>query len=46
MYAYFMSMVNYSISTTINVAKTLFYRVSEDGINRTTEDNQQRITED
>lgn len=45
MYGYFMSMVNYSVATAVNAAKSLFNRITEDGINRTTEDNQQRITE-
>jgi hypothetical protein len=46
MYGYFMNMVNYSVRTAVNAAASLFYRVTEDSINRITEDNEQRKTED
>jgi hypothetical protein len=35
-----------SVQSTIKAAASLFYRLTEDGVNRSTEDNQQRITEE
>ncbi len=46
MYGYGFSMFFNSVRTAISAAASLFYRITEDGVNRTTEDNQQRITEE
>jgi len=46
MYYYGFSTMYNSVRTAINAAASLFYRLTEDGFNRSTEDNQQRITEE
>jgi hypothetical protein len=45
MYGYGFSMVFNSVRTAISAAGSLFNRLTEDGINRVMEDNQQRIIE-
>lgn len=46
MYGYFMNMVNYSIGVAVKAVSGLFDRITEDGINRVTEDNEQRIIQE
>ena len=45
MYGYGFSMVFNSIATAVKAAGEIFNRLTEDGVNRVTEDNQQRIIE-
>ena len=45
MYGYGFSMILNSITTAVKAADALFNRLTEDGINRVMEDNQQRIIE-
>lgn len=45
MYGYGFSMVFNSIATAVKAAGEIFNRLTEDGINRVMEDNQQRIIE-
>ena len=45
MYGYGFSMVFNSIATAVKAAGDIFNRLTEDGINRVMEDNQQRIIE-
>jgi hypothetical protein len=45
MYGYGFSMVFNSIATAVRAAGEIFNRLTEDGINRVMEDNQQRIIE-
>ena len=45
MYGYGFSMILNSITTAVKAAGDIFNRLTEDGMNRTTEDNQQRIIE-
>ena len=46
MYGFGFSMILNSITTAVNAASSLFNRITEDGINRVMEDNQQRIIEE
>ena len=45
MYGYGFSMVFNSIATAVRAAGEIFNRLTEDGVNRVMEDNQQRIIE-
>jgi hypothetical protein len=45
MYGYGFSMILNSITTAVKAAGEIFNRLTEDGINRVMEDNQQRIIE-
>jgi hypothetical protein len=45
MYGYGFSMVFNSIATAVKAAGDIFNRLTEDGVNRVMEDNQQRIIE-